>query len=79
MKNGGVIIDGWVARDENGDLYAYIERPTKRKTCWNAPSQCMMLDENLYPEVQWEDEEPKEVALIIAEKEFVEYGTETNL
>ena len=57
-------IKAWVARDENGSLYMYTSKPQKRRDLWNAAGDCFMkLDDSLFPEVQWSDEEPKEIRL----------------
>ena len=57
-------LEAWVARDENGSLYMYTAKPQKRRDSWNAAGDCFMkLDDSLFPEVQWSDEEPKEIRL----------------
>ena len=62
-------IEAWVARDEDGILYLYTAKPKKLSDYWNAPaSGCMNLDDSLFPEVQWSDEEPKKIKLSIMEK-----------
>ena len=62
-------IEAWVARDYDGSLYMYTAKPKKRSEYWNVPeSGSMKLDDSLFPEVQWSDEEPKEIKLSIMEK-----------
>lgn len=65
MKKGGIM---WVARDEDGDLYLYNEKPYKSRHSWNCGDIDYFTIEYLFPEVKWEDEEPTEVELIIKQK-----------
>ena len=59
-------LEAWVARDEDGSLYMYTAKPKKRRYSWNAAGDCFMeLDDSLFTEVQWSDEEPKEIRLSI--------------
>lgn len=55
----------WVARDENGDLYLYQEKPQKQDNCayWKDTKEHFELDPDLFPNVKWEDEEPFAVVL----------------
>ena len=59
-------IEAWVARDEDGILYMYPDKPQKRSYHWY-PNKIgyMKLDDSLFPEVQWSDEEPTEIKLSI--------------
>lgn len=54
----------WVARDNNGELYLYNEKPEyyNGSKVWVAGGICAKLDNNLFPELKWEDE-PLEVKL----------------
>ena len=62
-------LEAWVARDEDGMLYLYLAKPRKTSDYWNAPEfGYMKLDDSLFSEVKWEDEEPKEIKLSIMEK-----------
>ena len=62
-------IEAWVARDENGSLYMYTAKPQKKRDYWHAAGVgYMKLDDSLFHEVQWSDEEPKEIKLSIMEK-----------
>lgn len=63
-------IKGWVVRDECG-LWFYREKPYKVEgtfyshwTDKNGPNSELPLDDNLFPELTWEDK-PIEVELII--------------
>ena len=56
----------WVARDRNGSIFAFSERPNKHKVYWAfAPS--MQLDKSIFPSVQWEDDKPTEAYITLAE------------
>ena len=56
----------WVARDRNGSIFAFSERPNKYKCYWAfAPS--MQLDKSIFPSVQWEDDKPTEAYITLAE------------
>lgn len=61
----------YVARDESGLLCAYSNKPSKNKKVWienpedkgiDVDSICVM-PEHWFPEVKWEDEEPRELVL----------------
>ena len=56
----------WLARDKSGSIFAFSERPNKHKVYWAfAPS--MQLDKSIFPSVQWEDDEPTEAYITLAE------------
>ena len=59
-------IEAWVARDENGSLYMYTAKPKKLIDYWHAGGDgYVKLDDSFFSEVQWSDEEPKEIKLSI--------------
>ncbi len=59
-------LEAWVARDKDGMLYLYLAKPQKMSDSWYADKVgYVKLDDNLFPEVQWSDEEPKEIRLSI--------------
>ena len=59
-------LKAWVARDYDGSLYMYSDQPQKMRDTWYAPKVgYMKLDDSLFPEVQWSDEEPKGIKLSI--------------
>ena len=60
-------LEAWVARDENGMLYLYLDPPRKYQSKWlpNIRPDYIKMDRNLFPEVKWEDEEPTEMELSI--------------
>ena len=56
----------WIARDKSGSIFAFSERPNKHKVYWAfAPS--MQLDKSIFPSVNWEDDEPTEAYITLAE------------
>ena len=59
-------IEAWVARDKDGSLYMYTDKPKKKSEFWHAPKVgYVKLDDSLFPEVKWSDEEPTKVKIII--------------
>ena len=60
-------VEVWAARDENGMLYLYIEKPRKWDNQWHSDyaSSIGILDFECFPEVKWSDEEPIKVKLVI--------------
>ena len=54
----------WVARDEDGSLNIYIDKPSKIdvRGYWRSEFN-YPIPSNLFPEVTWEDEEPRELIL----------------
>ena len=57
----------WLARDKSGYLYLYKGKPIKYSTYWRRPlpKDMIKLENGLFPEVQWSDEEPTTVKLVI--------------
>lgn len=49
-----------VARDNNGDLYLFGEKPERSRECWWATAGVdgtyLRLDKTLFPQVTWETE-----------------------
>ena len=64
-------IEAWLARDYNGSIYIYTEKPQKLLETWFVRGSGFMklddmkLDDSLFPEVQWSDDEPTKVKLVI--------------
>ena len=55
----------WLARDKDKTLVLFPnEKPLKDDLHWCA-ERWIILDEDLFPEVQWSDEEPTKIKLII--------------
>ena len=66
----------WIARDEDGELYVYFIHPLKRKKEWRLPDfvnedgiGAKRIDGDPFPSVQWEDEEPTEAYITLAESQ----------
>lgn len=64
----------WIARDEDGGLYIYFIHPIKRKKEWRLLDfhnedgvGAKRIDSDLFPSVKWEDEEPTEAYITLAE------------
>ena len=61
----------WIARDEDGTLCLFNDKPHKEEENheWlnyiDEINTYMFLDSSLFPEVQWNDEEPTKVELVI--------------
>ena len=58
----------WIARDSNGELWIYREKPIKSNKVWLSDEEFeeLQLEGNWFPEVQWSDEEPRELILLPA-------------
>lgn len=51
--------DGWLARDESGELYFYKDKPHKRRRGWWENALCRLKAfGDLFPFIKWEDKEP---------------------
>lgn len=59
----------WIARDKDGDLYVYPNIPLKFEYIWSQGSDInsMLLRSNKFPSVKWEDDEPTEAYITLAE------------
>lgn len=55
----------WIARDKDGDLYLHETKPTKELICWTSKGtqETLLFGDFWFPEVKWEDEEPRELIL----------------
>ena len=64
-----VIIDGWVARDEYGDIYVYKNKPTREDDVWtdDDASCSFLLSITSFPSLTWESD-PLEVTITIKPK-----------
>ena len=61
-------LKAWVARDENGMLYLYLAKPLKFETTWMTAAigaKFIQLDDELFPEIKWTDDEPTKVKIVI--------------
>ena len=62
-------LEAWVARDYDGSLYMYTAKPKKMRDNWYAAKVgYVKLDDRLFHDVQWSDEEPKGIILSIKDK-----------
>ena len=58
----------WIARNKDGTLEVYVEKPVRKKTCFEESQSGLYkgwighLDEALYPELTWENS-PKELTI----------------
>jgi uncharacterized protein YdeI (BOF family) len=59
-----ITIDGWVARDKDGDIYVYSDKPDKERIEWLS-SNFINIERHSFPEVKWEDKKPTKVKLIV--------------
>lgn len=63
---------GFIARDLDGRLFLYSPNPPiKETTQWislSGRSSIFTIDDGLFPEVKWEDEEPTEINIEIVNK-----------
>ena len=74
----------WIARDSDGSLCAYEERPKKEEDSWY--SDCydyLFYFNHLFPAIKWEDEEPTRISDIYnppilsdAEREYLKTALE---
>ena len=60
-------IEIWLARDEDESLYLYYgQKPVKGSYSWyNGTTGYCEIKKSSFPEVQWSDEEPTKVKLVI--------------
>lgn len=60
---GGIIM--WIARDKDGDLVLHEAKPTKESDYWisTGKKEVLIFEDIWFPEVKWEDEEPRELIL----------------
>ena len=58
----------WIARDESGELFLSSERPNKMENYWGSEvyTEILRLDSSLFPSVKWEDDEPTEAYITLA-------------
>lgn len=59
-------LEAWIARDYDGSLYIYTEKPQKLLETWYMRGLGLMkISDLLFPEVKWSDEEPTKVKIVI--------------
>ena len=64
-------IEAWVSRDKDGGIAMSENKPFKdeRVEVWTCGGQYAFLPENWFPEVQWSDDKPTKVKLVIEKKD----------
>ena len=58
-------IESWAARDMDGKLFLYRDKPIKDKFVWYSPGFSLVLASASFPEVQWSDDKPTKVKITI--------------
>lgn len=55
----------WLARDMNGELWLYSEKPIKSDRVWLSEGEFeeLQLEDDWFPEIKWSDKEPRELIL----------------
>lgn len=55
----------WIARDKDGLVFIYLTKPLKleNRGYWDGSAFYTNIPDECYPEVKWEDEEPRELIL----------------
>ena len=62
------VLHACMARDKDGTLYLYVGNnyPRRGYTYWTTDDgDCLQIEPQFFPEVQWSDEEPTKVKLLI--------------
>lgn len=64
-------IEAWVSRDKDGGIAMSENKPFKdeRAEIWACGGQYVYLPDNWFSEVQWSDDEPTKVKLVIEKKD----------
>ena len=53
-----MVTEGYIARDEDGELYIYANEPLKEKVGWSYDADYLILNSEYFPFIKWEDESP---------------------
>ena len=56
----------WLARDKDRELFVYSDIPIRCKNHWGHPT-CFYIDKSMFPSIKWEDDEPTEAYITLAE------------
>lgn len=56
----------WIARDKDGDLFLFQEKPKREHDYW-VSAIFIKLNAKSFPNVKWDDKEPKKVELTLIE------------
>lgn len=65
-KDADTVIQGWVARDFDGDVFLYQNEPDRNEIAWNG-YMMHSLPVDSFPDLTW-DSDPLEVEIIIKRK-----------
>ena len=58
-------IESWAARDMDGKIFLYRDKPLKDLTVWYSPGFSLVLASASFPEIKWSDDEPTKVKITI--------------
>ena len=58
-------IESWAARDMDGKIVLYRDKPIKDKFVWYSPGFSLVLASASFPEIKWSDDEPTKVSITI--------------
>ena len=58
-------IESWAARDMDGKIFLYRDKPIKDKFIWYSPGFSLVLASASFPEIKWSDDEPTRVSITI--------------
>ena len=58
-------MEAWAARDMDGKLFLYRDKPIKDKFVWYSPGFSLVLASASFPEIKWSDDEPTKVSITI--------------
>ena len=56
----------WLARDKSGALWVYKSIPYRYADEWFCKESCCKMDSSNFPSVKWEDDEPTEAYITLA-------------
>ena len=58
-------IESWAARDMDGKLFLYRDKPIKDKFVWYSPGFSLVLASASFPDIKWSNKEPMTVSITI--------------
>ena len=69
VDSDDTVIQGWMSRDKNGDLYIYTCKPERISNLgyWDGNVSDITLSNDLFPDLTWESD-PEPVEIIIKRK-----------
>ena len=53
----------WIVRNRDNSLTVHVEKPYKKVFCWVSRGESEDINPDFFPEVKWEDKEPRELVL----------------